>query len=211
MRRLFDIDGPVMTVLGQIANFVLLSFLWLLFCIPVITIGASTSALYYVALKMARREASGVAGLFFKALKENLGRGILFTLIFGAAGAVLYVDYTIMLQQDSSWGNALRGVFMALTICYLIIMLYTFPLQAQFENSICGTLKNAFYFSIRNIRITLTAMGIHAVPVLAIFLSMEQFLKLLPILLLVLPALVAYLCSLQYMKIFKMYMENNQE
>lgn len=211
MRQLFDIDGPVMSALGQITNYILLSFLWLLFCIPVITIGASTSALYYVTLKMARKETLSVAGSFFKALRENLGQGIIFTIIFGAIGAVLFFDYSIMLRQDSFWGVALRVVFMALTIFYLITMMYTFPLQAQFENSIRGTLKNAFYFSFQNIRITLAALGIHAVPALAIFLPMELLCKILPVLLLALPALIAWLCSLQYMKIFKIYMEKEKE
>ena len=208
VKQLFDADGPVMTALNYIANLIVLSVLWLLCCIPVVTIGASTSALYYVALKMVRGEASGVARLFFKALKENLKNGILFSLIFGVAGGVLYLDYSVMLQQAGALGMVLRVVFMALGFCCLVTMLYTFPLQAQFVNTVGGTLTNAFTFAIRNIRTTLSVLVVHAAPFLVVFLKLETLLKILPLLVLLLPALIAYICSFFFMKVFKPLMEN---
>lgn len=208
MKQLLNVDGPIMTVLGQIANCMILSLLWLLCSIPVITIGASTSALYYVTLKMVRGEISGVARPFFKALKENLKNGIVFSILFGATGVVLCLDYTVMLQQTGVIGEVFRVFLMMLGFCWLITMLYTFPLQAQFVNTVRGTLKNAFDFSIHNIRITWIVLGIHAIPFLVVFLPLETLLKLLPLLILILPALIAYLSSMQFMKIFKPLMEN---
>jgi len=207
LKRLFDVDGPVMTALGYIANLFILSLLWLLCCLPVITAGASTSALYYVALKTVRGELSGISAPFFKAFKENLREGIVFTLLFALAGGVLYLDYTMMLQAEGSAGTVLRVIFMALGFFCLITMLYTFPLQAQFVNTIRGTLKNAFVFSIQNLRTTLLVLAIHAVPLLLIFLSLESLLKLLPLLILLLPALIAYLSATQFVKVFRPFME----
>jgi len=211
LKQLFSVDGPIMTALGKIADFMILSLLWLLCCIPVITAGAATSALYYVTLKIARGEVSGIARLFFKALKENLKAGVVFSLLFGVAGAVLYLDYTLMLQLSGAVGIVLRVIFMALGVCCLITALYTFPLQAQFVNTVKGTLTNAFWFALRNLRITLAVLGVHAVPLLLVFLSLETLLKLLPLLLLLLPSMIAYVSSLLLMKVFKPFMEPTEE
>ena len=211
MKQLFSIDGPVMGALGKIADFMILSLLWLMCCIPVITFGAATAALYYVTLKMARGEASGVAKLFFKALKENMKAGIVFTLVFALAGAVLYLDYTLMLQLSGALGAVLRVVFMALGICCLLTALYTFPLQAQFVNTVKGTLTNAFWFALRNLGITLLVLLVHASPLLLVFLSLENLLKLLPLLLLLLPSVIAFISSVLLMKVFKPLMEQSAQ
>ena len=108
MKQLFSIDGPVMGFMGQLTDMIFLSLLWLMCCIPVVTIGTSTSAMYYVALKMARGELSGVAKAFFHAFKDNFGAGILYTLIFGAAGAMLCFDYLIMVQFTGVLGAVAR-------------------------------------------------------------------------------------------------------
>jgi len=211
LKQLFSIDGPVMGALGKIADFMILSLLWLMCCVPVITAGAATAALYYVTLKMARGEASGVAKLFFKALKENMKAGIVFTLVFALAGAVLYLDYTLMLQLSGALGAVLRVVFMALGICCLLTALYTFPLQAQFVNTVKGTLTNAFWFALRNLRITLLVLLVHASPLLLVFLSLESLLKLLPLLLLLLPSAIAFISSVLLMKVFKPLMEQSAQ
>lgn len=211
MKQLFSIDGPVMGALGKIADFMILSLLWLVCCIPVITFGAATAALYYVTLKMARGEASGVAKLFFKALKENMKAGIVFILVFALAGAVLYLDYTLMLQLSGALGAVLRVVFMALGICCLLTALYTFPLQAQFVNTVKGTLTNALRFALRNLRITLLVLLVHASPLLLVFLSLENLLKLLPLLLLLLPSVIAFISSVLLMKVFKPLMEQSAQ
>ena len=207
LKQLFSVDGPIMTALGKIADFMILSILWLVCCVPVITAGAATAALYYVTLKMARGEVTGVSKLFFKALKENMKAGIAFTLVFALTGAVLCLDYTLMLQLGGAFGALLRVVFMALGVCSLLTMLYTFPLQAQFVNTVKGTLTNAFTFALRNLRITLLVLGVHAAPLLLIFLSLENLLKLLPLLLLLLPSVIAFVSSLLLMKVFKPMME----
>ena len=80
MERLFGSDSILFKVLEKIADFVILNLLWAICCIPVVTIGASTTALYYVMLKMVRNEESHVAKMFFKAFKQNLKQGSILSL-----------------------------------------------------------------------------------------------------------------------------------
>ena len=210
MKQLFSIDGPVMGFMGQVTDFMILSFLWLACCIPVVTIGASTSAVYYVSLKMARGELSGVARPFFHAFKDNLKAGICYTLIFGVAGAVLILDYLLMMQLTGVLGTVTRVFFVALGICFVITMIYTYPLQAQFVNTVRGTLRNAFVFSVKNLRPTLTVLAIHALPLVVIFLPLQILFTVLPLLLLLVPGGVAYFSARQFVKVFEPWMENSQ-
>ena len=71
MGNLFSYDNPVMQFLTKVANCVYLNILWFIFSIPIFTIGASTTALYYVSLKMVKDQESGIFSAFFSSFKEN--------------------------------------------------------------------------------------------------------------------------------------------
>ena len=77
MGRLFEIDGKLFHAMSKIADLVTLNLLWLICCLPVVTIGASTSALYCVTLKMAGNEDTYVCSSFFHSLKENMKQSLI--------------------------------------------------------------------------------------------------------------------------------------
>ena len=66
MGRIFDMDSPVMRFLGRLADLMILNLVTLLCCLPVVTIGASLTAMHYVLLKMVRNEESYIVRSFFK-------------------------------------------------------------------------------------------------------------------------------------------------
>ena len=69
MNRFFNMDNKFFVFMGRVADLLLLNFLCILCCIPVVTAGASITALYYVTLKMARDEESYIARSFFRSFK----------------------------------------------------------------------------------------------------------------------------------------------
>ena len=71
MGRFFSIDSPLFSFLTKVADLILLNFLALIFCLPVITVGASLTALNYVALKIVRDEECYITRSFLKSFKEN--------------------------------------------------------------------------------------------------------------------------------------------
>ena len=202
MARFFRFDSPLMIGLGKIMDFILLSVLWILCCIPVITIVPSTVALYYVMLKMARKEEVRPVAGFFHALKDNLKQGSILTLIFTAAGILLFLDYRIMTMQTEAIGSVLRAVFLLLTILAAAVMLYTFPLQARFSNSVFRTLKNAMLLALVKLPNTILLLLLHSIPTWAILVAPDIVWKTLPLWVLLFPAAVAYLSSLRFVKIF---------
>ena len=76
MKNWFQLDNPFWIFMGKLFDMVLLSVLWLVFSLPVVTIGASTTALYYVALKLANNEGGYTVRSFWQAFKQNLIPGI---------------------------------------------------------------------------------------------------------------------------------------
>ena len=201
MGRFFRFDSPFMLALGKVMDLILLSSLWIACCIPIITIVPATAALYYVTIKMARKEETRTVVGFFYAFKENFKQGSVLTLIFTAAGILLHVDYRIMTLQAENIASTFGILFLLLTIFTTAIMLYTFPLQAQFSNTIIRTLKNAILLSLIKLPNTLLLLVLHSIPVWSLVVAPGIIAKTLPLWLLLFPAVIAYLSSLRFVKV----------
>lgn len=164
MNRFFQPDSGVMRFFGHVADTLLLNLLWICFSLPVVTLGASTCALYRVTLAMVRDENVHIPGDFVKAFKENLRGGTVIGLIMTAVGAALAADGFILYRLRFT--NALFtigfAVFLFLTAVYLVVLVYVFPLQAAFRNTPLRMIRNAFLIGIRYLFCTLLIIGIHA-------------------------------------------------
>ena len=102
MRNFLRYDGPLGRFLNSVADMVLLNLLWLLCSLPVVTIGASTVALYTVNLRYPEDD-SGLAKLFFLAFRNNWKQGMAAGLIFLAAAAALILDFKVVQGLPDGW------------------------------------------------------------------------------------------------------------
>ncbi len=202
MSRIFNLNSPLMLFLARITDLMILSALWLLCCLPIITIGPATSAMCYVALKMARDEESGIARSFFHAFKTNFKQGLVLTLVFLVLGFILYVDFAYTANLSGVAQMLMRIVFFFFGICYLMIFSYIFPLQAQFENTLKNMFINSFLLSIRNLPRTVLVMIFNAAPILIFFFLPEFILQFLPLWLFLAPATISWMCAKQFKQIF---------
>ena len=81
MNRFFSMDNKFFQAMGRIADLLILNLVFLVCCIPVVTIGPALTALHYVTLKMARNEESYIIRSFFKSFKQNFRQGLIINLI----------------------------------------------------------------------------------------------------------------------------------
>lgn len=202
MGHFFSSEGPLMTYLIKIRDWMFLSVLWLICSIPVITFGVSTTAMYYVTLKMAKNEEVPVMKSFFKSFKENFKQGVLLTLIVLIVGALLALDCLYFSRVSGTKGAISTGIFCAVSVCFLVLVFYSFPFMAQFSNSVSGILKSAVVLAIRNLKRTGIILLLHAAPVVLRFVAYEVYMSVFPLWLLLAPGLIAYLCSLCHVKSF---------
>ena len=107
MKKFFDQDNPFNVILTGIFDLAILNILWFICCIPIITIGASTSALYSVTLKMVRNEEGEIAKSFFAAFKSNFKESIPETAVLLAVAVLLAFDVHFFGIHAASGGGAL--------------------------------------------------------------------------------------------------------
>ena len=157
MSKLFNMDNPFWTFWSKMFDALVLHVMWLAGSLGIVTIGASTSALYYVLMKDLKDEAPHYVKMFWKAWKENMKQGIILSVIFLGVGAMLVFAFIYYLKMSgtSDFFSAAMGIFILLAVIYLFVFQYAFPLQGRFENSVPAILKNALILSVKNIGWTL--------------------------------------------------------
>lgn len=197
-----------MNFLTIVCDIVILHFLWLLTSLPVLTIGASTTALYYTTMKCIRNGQGGVVKMFFKSFKDNFKQATGIGILALLAGFVCAFDMWFAINRNI---RIMMVIFTIMSLLYLFTVLYVFPLQAQFENTIKATIRNAFLMSIKNLPWTLLMVAITTVILVGCYFSSTV----LGLMLICAAGLHAYLCSLVFVHVFREYMpeeeENNDE
>ena len=174
MDRFFNMDNKFFTFMSRVADLIILNILCIVCCIPIVTIGPSISAMFYVTMKMVRNEESYIVRGFFKSFKQNLKQGIVINLIMLAAAVLLAIDISICRGTAGSLGKVLLVIFMMILVVYLMLFMYIYPVLAKFYNTIKNTFTNAFLMSIRHLPYTALMILISAAPALAFFIPSAQ-------------------------------------
>lgn len=182
---IFRYDSPVMQFMAKLFDMILLNLLFLVCCLPVVTVGASCTALHTVTLKYAAGDEVPVLSCFFSSFKKNFRQSTLMWLILFLAGGFLYVD-SCMAAQLGTGGIAIKVVLAAASLVYSMVFLYLFPLQARYQNSIRASFRNAFLLAAAHFPKTLCMVCTVLLPLaLLLYGTTEIFLLMVIFLLLV--------------------------
>lgn len=200
MNRFFDMDSSIMRFLNRVADIVWLNILTIICCIPVITAGASLTALHYVALRMTRNEEGYITKDFLKSFKENFLQATVIWMAMLVLAAGLAADFYIMAFSSVEIGPVVQILVFAAAFLLLFGGIYIFPFQARFENTIRNTVKNAYITSIMNFPKTILILIMYGVFLAAYCLF---FLYLVPLLIFCGISLPVFLACTFYTSIFK--------
>ena len=174
--KLFSPDSKFMRFMSVLGDLMLLNFIFLLCSVPVVTIGASITALYTVVFRMVReKDSRSVVVQFFRSFRQNFRRATLLWLLLLPAGGVLALDLWLF--------SVVTGVMRWLSILFLLLMVlvlftagYAFPLLSQFENGVKGTLKNALFLSLAYLPRTLSVTALNLLPFVLLYCNLYLFL-----------------------------------
>ena len=165
---IFSYESRFSQVLLKISSACWLNLLWLICSLPVVTIGAATTALYSVTLKMCHDTDYRITSQFFKAFRENFAQSTRLWLIMLVVGIVLGLDgYAVMHLRAASSGAAAvlwtlnLALLIVAAVIYTIILIYVFPLTARFANTDTAMLKNSFLIGIRYLFCTIVVFLLH--------------------------------------------------
>lgn len=201
MSNLFNLDNPVIQFLNKVCDMLFVSIVFVLLCIPVVTIGPACTALYYAVVKVIRRERGYVLKEFFRSFKMNFKRGavvgIILLLVFAILGFDLMYAWGLT-EPDSSKGSLLMGVFIGITFLAVSFSIYVFPILSRFDMTVKQLFKAASYMSMRHIHFTIPMILVNAAAAVIVYYFF-------PFIFLA-PATATLINSLMMEKIFKKYM-----
>ena len=200
MGEFFNLDNKFFQGMGKIIDCICLSMLWLLLCVPVVTAGASTTALYYTVNKVIKNNRGYMAGEFFHAFKSNFKQSTVVWLILLFLYALMGFDCYIMYQYAKagiSYGS-IYIVFAVLMIFAAMWAIYLFPYMARFENTTKAVLKNAALIALGNLWKTLLLFVIFVAALFAAYIF--------PPAVFFVPAVYMLLANFILEKVFQKYM-----
>lgn len=215
MRNLFNMDNPVFVFMGRVGDLMILNLLCMVFCLPIITAGPAITAMYYVTLKLVRKEDPYIVRSFFHSFKENLKQGVLITLIMFLVGGLLVWDY-FFFQEQIPVRNTFISIWIALCrgagFFFVMVFLYIWPILAQFYNSTKMVFKNAFFMSIHNLGKTILIALTTAAPILLMLLGYQKLTSYVVLFYVLMGFAVIALCnSVFFVKIFDRYIPKPED
>lgn len=204
MRWIFDIENPVMHYVVKIFDCMCLSVLWLLFSLPIITAGASTTALYVTIYRYIRKEEGHLWRTFWGAFRENLKRSTLVWLAALAVAAILAVDVLVFrtMALNGQLLGKLYWLILALCCAAVTWAAYLFAYAARFR----GTARDV-------LRVSLALMIAHPLRALTVFVPVAAGILLgimAPGLLTILPAGVCLVVSLVTESVFALHLPKEE-
>jgi len=193
----FRFDGPFFKYGTLLADLFILNLLWSLCSIPIITLGAATTAIYYVTTRQISQREGYVSKDFFKSFKNNFIQSTIITVVLILISVILFLNIKFMAVM----GN-LKGIFLIINLVIafelLITSIYIFPLLSRFNLKTIELFQKAFFIANRHILTTLTCL-ILLVAVIAFSIFVFA-----PAIVLIF-SFYAYLTSLMFVKIFRKY------
>ena len=133
-------DSKALKIVKTARNVVLVNCLWLLFSIPVITIGAATCAVFYLNFKLLENEDAPLWENFIKGFKSSFVQGTVMLVFTALFGGCLFFIWSTALNSDSFIMKA--GAFIC-SLLFIMFYIYTFPLIARYNNSFKNIFKNS--------------------------------------------------------------------
>ena len=202
MANFFNYDGKLMRILQKVAESLCLSLLWFMFSIPVFTIGAASSALFYTTKKAVINNQGYVWSQFWEAFKSNFRQATPIWLLFLAYYALSGINFYLF--SNYSQGGIKSAIILLVIMLFFVSTLaaYYFPYIACFDNTVKNALKNILFIAYSNFQWSVLLFLLLVAFVVVFFLF--------PPIICIMPTLYALIANLIIGHIFKKYLTPDQ-
>lgn len=175
--NLLNEDNIIHIFLNKLGDIIVANLLFLVCCIPIITIGPALTALYHCMLRTVKGNNNGTTKTFFRAFKENFRQSLIVWLGLLAVGFILFLNIRFLQNTASVVSKPLFYVSLGIAGLVIILALYIFPVIAAFANTTVNLLKNAYVFAFLHFPSTL---AIAVITILPMFMTYRDI-KLMPL------------------------------
>lgn len=170
-------ESALIRMTVRLGELVLLNLCFLLCCLPIVTIGAASTALYTVCFRFGSQQEKNAVGSFFRAFRQNAKQGTLLWLTVAALCAGVCWLVLLFLPTSGAARLGLLPSFILLLVC-LIVASYVFPLLSLFDNTCRGTLKNALILGLGHLPRSVCLVAVNLAPVILLLADFMLFLRL---------------------------------
>lgn len=171
--NLLNEDNVIHIFLNKLGDIIVANLLFLVCCIPIITIGPALTALYHCMLRTVKGNNNGTTKTFFRAFKENFRQSLIVWLGLLAVGFILFLNIRFLQNTASVVSKPLFYVSLGIAGLVIILALYIFPVIAAFANTTVNLLKNAYVFAFLHFPSTLAIAVITILPMFMTYRDMK--------------------------------------
>lgn len=197
--------------LSKVGCVILLSMLWLICSLPVVTLGASSAALYCACFDLQEGK-ENIFKNFFLAFVKKFKQGTLCWLTFVVCGLVLYclprLAGSIGIQMVIV---AAVAICSAMILVMWVMLVCTFPLVGYFDNTVKKTMRNALFIAAKHRKQTLICSLLSLVPIVVLVVSPRLFLYTSGVWCLLFPGAFVYIAAGLFKPVLKKYEERQKE
>lgn len=203
MRNLFNLDNPFVQFLARVGDLIIVNVLFLVCCLPVVTVGASLAAMQKVTQAMALDEDNGIVKTFFRGFRENFKQATLLWLMMLVFGVSMLCNYLLITGFIAgTLATVLKCVLVVFSVLVLVMAVYMFPLMARYQNSLREHATNALILAVVKLPRTVALLVLCALPVVIAVISIQTFLQTLIFWLAVGFGFVSYMSSILLKPVF---------
>ena len=168
VNNLFSPDGVYARVMNWLWNILVLSVLWLVCCMPIITIGASSTAAYYAASKVMRHKTGKLVSEFFASFRRNLRQSIPLSAAITLLQVVLVME-CIDLYSDIRVPMGFLALFLFLLLVVCAQANYLWACLSRFDRSSFQLFRMAIVLAFRHFLTTILLLLLLCIPLAGIY------------------------------------------
>lgn len=212
--NIFNSDGWFSRFFGTLGDIIIVNILFILCSIPIVTMGASMSAMYFTLLKKQRTgENGGVVKLFFKGFKDNFKQSTISWLLFLLISFIFTLDFNLFGKGGPQENKLMYYTSVVLMILTCFIAIYLFPVISAFKNTLKNLLLQSIYLAAKNFIFTIVIMVLNtlslhdALPAYVLLSSTQVFMVGIFVFIVCGFGLIAYVSSFMFLKAFTPYLD----
>lgn len=178
MRNLFNYENPFIQFLVRVGDLMILNVLFILCSAPVVTLGASLTALHRVTQNMLFEQEEPLLKAFFRAFRQNFKQSTLAWLVELVVIVSLVCDVLLVMAYfNGGLAKAMYILVAVLAILVAGVYAYLMPLIARYENGMRQQVNNAVILAIIKLPKTLLLVFLNLLPVILALISVPVFVQ----------------------------------
>ena len=185
---IFGFGGKYTGTLSKLFDVLMLGLMWLIFSIPVVTIGASSAALYYAVVKSVKNDDGYASAMFLKSFKLNLKQGVILTVIIGVILYLMGLNVGILMEKaEGIFGIVMMGFYITIAVYLVLAAVYIFAALSRFDMGLGWFLRVGVFMVARYF--------LTSIMIAVILASAGALVWCIPLLILIVPGPAAFLIS----------------